>query len=64
MTTLAMISALHDNTEVELLVVGDYDVTYNPNMGGGEWEVWDHYGNHMTYTPYHTADDVLAHVIA
>ena len=41
--------------DVELVKITDLDIIYNPNMNGGEWEVFDSYSDHTEYSAY---DDI------
>lgn len=40
---------------IECITIGGMDITYNAHMDDGEWELFDHYGDHTSYTAY---DDI------
>lgn len=37
---------------LELITTAGMDVIYNPNMNDGEWELFDHNGDHTEYSAY------------
>ena len=39
----------------ECVTIGGMDIIYNAYIGDGEWELFDHYGDHISYTAY---DDI------
>lgn len=43
------------NGILELVTIAGMDVIYNPNMNDGEWELFDHNGDHTEYSAY---DDI------
>ena len=51
---LQVLSMLQDGV-LESVTIAGMDVIYNPNMNDGEWELFDHYGDHTEYTPH---DDI------
>ena len=40
---------------LECVTVAGMDIIYNPYMNDGEWELFDHDGDHTEYTAY---DDI------
>lgn len=53
-TVLQLLGMLQQGT-IECVTIGGMDIIYNPYMDGGEWELFDHDGDHTSYTPY---DDI------
>lgn len=47
---VVILEALMSDPAVEMVTVCGMDVIYNPNMNGGEWELFDHEGDHIEYT--------------
>ena len=51
---LQVLDMLHSGI-LELVTIAGMDVIYNPNMNDGEWELFDHNGDHTEYSAY---DDI------
>lgn len=47
---LDILNMLRDGV-MDMVTVGNTDWIYNPNMGGGEWEAYEHDGDHTEYAP-------------
>ena len=37
---------------IECVTMGGMDIIYNAHMNGGEWELFDHDGDHTAYMAY------------
>ena len=53
-TVLQLLDMLQQGT-IECVTIGGMDIIYNAHMGDGEWELFDHDGDHISYTAY---DDI------
>ena len=53
-TVLQLLGMLQQGT-IECTTIGGMDIIYNAYMEDGEWELFDHYGDHTSYTAY---DDI------
>ena len=53
-TVLQLLGMLQQGT-IECTTIGGMDIIYNAHMEDGEWELFDHYGDHTSYTAY---DDI------
>lgn len=51
---LQLLDMLQQGT-IECTTIGGMDIVYNPHMEDGEWELFDHGGDHTSYTAY---DDI------
>ena len=48
---LQLLDMLQQGT-IECITIGDTDIIYNMCMNDGEWELFDHDGDHTSYTAY------------
>lgn len=48
---LQLLDMLQQGT-IECVTIGGMDIIYNAHMDDGEWELFDHYGDHTSYTAY------------
>lgn len=64
-TVLQLLDTLQQDA-VECITIGGMDIIYNAHMNGGEWELFDHYSDHTSYTPYsdiHECSDAVLSLI-
>lgn len=59
---VTLLNMLKEHEELELIKITDLDIIYNPNMGDGEWEVFDSNSDHTEYAAYDNVD-ALAELI-
>lgn len=53
---MVLLDMLMEHSELEMVQIGNLDVTYNPYMNEGEWEVFDHDSDHTEYSSF---EDIL-----
>ena len=60
---MILLDMLMEHSELEMVQIGNLDVIYNPYMNDGEWEIFNHDGDHTEYTEfndiYECADAIL-----
>ena len=55
---MMLLDMLMEHKELEMVQIGNLDVTYNPYMNNGEWEIFDHGSDHTEYTSFES-DDII-----
>lgn len=61
-TMLLGMLAEYDNG-LEMVTIDGLDIIYNRYMNGGEWEVFDHDGDHIEYDAYDNIDELVDRLI-
>ena len=60
---LVILEELMNNHELEMIVYNGMDVIYNHNMNGGEWELFDHEGDHIEYMAITDIDECAEYLL-
>lgn len=55
---MVLLDMLMEHSELEMVQIGNLDVMYNPYMNEGEWEVFDHNGDHTEFSSFE-ADSII-----
>ena len=60
---VALLNMLAEHDEVEMVKITDLDIIYNPNMNGGEWEVFDSNSDHTEYAEFTDVDELAEAIL-